>query len=112
MPRRGPGPRPSRWAGGDGGDHTKAGMPRIFPSWLLPIRCASQPITRGMSMAATRMLRTFLRRTAKGEYSLEAEDGSLVLRSRTYRDLRRDMRVVLAALGLRLEDVKVFLGAP
>jgi hypothetical protein len=65
-----------------------------------------------MSMAANRMLRTFLRRTAKGEYSLEAEDGSLVLRSRTYRDLRRDMRVVLAALGLRLEDVKVFLGAP
>jgi hypothetical protein len=63
-------------------------------------------------MALQRELRTFLRRTNDGAYRLEAEDGSLVIYSRSYRQLRRDLEVVLRALPGPRDRLKILIGSP
>jgi hypothetical protein len=65
-----------------------------------------------MSMAAQRDLRTYLRRTIEGGYRLEAEDGSLVVESNNYRDLRKDLEVLLSAMPAPPLKVKVLIGSP
>lgn len=59
-------------------------------------------------------LRTYLRRVAPGEYTLQSEDGSIVIRGRTYGEVRRDLDVLLRADPSMDEDVTVmvYIGTP
>lgn len=57
-------------------------------------------------------LRLFLRRSADGGLRLEAADGSLMVQSCSYRQLRRDLETILRALPGWPRQVKVFIGKP
>jgi hypothetical protein len=56
-------------------------------------------------------LRTFLRREKDSTYRLETEDGTPLVRGRTYRELRRQMDAVLATLP-GPPVLKILIGAP
>jgi hypothetical protein len=58
-----------------------------------------------------REIRTFLRRTSGGGYRMEAEDGSLLVESRTYREVRADLEALFASKRLPPHRVKVLLGS-
>jgi hypothetical protein len=57
-------------------------------------------------------LRTYLRRTSDGRYRLVAEDGRLLMQRNSYRELRRDLPAVLAALPVPCHRVKILIGSP
>jgi hypothetical protein len=57
-------------------------------------------------------LLTFLRRTSEGGYRLEAQDGSIMLESRSYHELREDLDVLLRAMPVPPRSVKVLIGRP
>jgi hypothetical protein len=61
-------------------------------------------------MALESELQLFLRRTSDG-YHLEAEDGSLVIQSRTYRELREDLDEVMKSMSRPPRKVKVLIGS-
>jgi hypothetical protein len=62
-------------------------------------------------MAVESELWTFLRRTKEGAYRLEAEDGALLVRGRTYREVRDELELVLSRMPDRPGRVKIFIGA-
>ena len=63
-----------------------------------------------MSLEPT--LRLFLRRSTDSTMRLEAADGSLVVQSRSYHQLRVDLKILLAAMPGRPPRVKIYIGSP
>jgi hypothetical protein len=62
-------------------------------------------------MAFGTELRLYLRRSHKGDYRLESEDGRVFLRSSTYHQLRRDLETILAAIP-GAPSAKILIGTP
>jgi hypothetical protein len=63
-------------------------------------------------MAREDELRMFLYRIAPGALRLETEDGCLILQSRTYHELRRDLAIALQTKAGCAPTVKVMIGRP
>jgi hypothetical protein len=63
-------------------------------------------------MAVGSELRLYLRRSLKGDFRLEREDGTVLVRSHTYHQLRRDLEAILAAIPGGPPHAKILLGTP
>ena len=57
-------------------------------------------------------MKLFLCRTADGALLLKAEDGRLVLRGRSYRQLRHDLERLLRADARAPREISILIGQP